>query len=94
MDVIGGNIVVEVAPDSSDFTVQSAAGTDNYALWQSSGTPTQPSAQPSVVHYAWSVKSSVYHYTDCEFVKSISPANLARGTAPPSGNSLHEDCAK
>ena len=87
-DTVGRNIVVEVAPGDTAFTVNHGPGqTDSYSLWGSSeGTPT--------VSLAWSKRSSVYHFAECQYVGNISSANLQRGNAPPQGKSLHLNCPR
>lgn len=88
-DVVGDNIVVEVAPGSTAFTVTySGNRTDSYHTWGSTGDADEPSA------FAWSVRSGIYHYARCTYVKNISPANLQRGPTPPPGKTLHTDCPK
>jgi hypothetical protein len=89
-DVVGGNIVVEVIPRSNTFTVTySNNKKDTYPMWETyQAVPPTPSA----VKYAWSKKSSKYHYITCRYVDSISPQNLETGSTPPEGKTLHEGC--
>jgi hypothetical protein len=42
--------------------------------------------------YAWSSRSQVYHYADCDFVANISKENLQQGDTPPPGKRLHTNC--
>jgi beta-lactamase superfamily II metal-dependent hydrolase len=88
-DVVGGNIIVEVTPGSPAFTV-TYGGTqvDTYRMWEA------PADAATVAAYAWSVHSDVYHYANCSYVRSISPANLAQGGAPPAGKRLHTQCPR
>src|SRR5215813_12735716 len=67
--IVGHNIVVEVAPTATSFSVTyNDTHVDNYPFWGET---------PVVVpKYAWSKKSDKYHYTNCEYVKNISAANL------------------
>lgn len=87
-DTIGGNIVVEVEPNSADFSVIcNWSRTDTYPDWEATSTQT-----PRESKYAWSKKSSVYHFSECSYVGNISPANLERGESPPAGKRLHSGC--
>ena len=89
-DVVGGNIIVEVEPGSNVFTVTySGTQVDTYAFHGitgivSTGTP----------KYSWSKKSKLYHFSNCRYVKNISPQNLERGDDPPQGKKLHKGCPK
>jgi beta-lactamase superfamily II metal-dependent hydrolase len=89
-DIVGGNIVVEVAPSAATFTV-TYQGTfvDTYPLWGASEV-----AQTGMPQFAWSKLSSVYHYASCKYVDNISPANLERGNQPPPNKTLHKDCPR
>jgi competence protein ComEC len=99
-DIVGGNIVVEVAaPNSSKFTVSYNGGNDEdeYAMWPAvntnfvsdptSGTSTAPK-------YAWSKKASIYHYAECIYVHNIHPDNYESGDTGPGGKTLHQNCPK
>ena len=89
-DVIGGNIIVQVEPSSSGFTVtHSGAQVDKYLLHEASGVLSEPTPE-----YAWSKRSKIYHYSICRYVKNISPSNLQKGKSPPSGKRLHRGCPK
>ncbi len=89
-DVVGGNIIVQVEPGATQFTVTYNGTTvDTYAFH---GAP--PIAATTMPKYAWSKKSSVYHYANCRYVENISPDNLQRGDTPPQGKHLHEQCPK
>lgn len=99
IDVIAGNIVVEVAPNASSYAITFAGPhTDTYPLTGPSGNagpggnanPIQPPV--STPKYAWSKNSTHYHFANCRFVQNISPANLERGDAPPANKTLHKDC--
>ena len=97
LDTVGGNIIVEVAPGASSYTITyGGSHVDTYAIGTtgtSTGTTgtggTTPTATPK---YAWSKKSSQYHLATCRFVQNISPDNLQEGDTPPSGKSLHKNC--
>jgi beta-lactamase superfamily II metal-dependent hydrolase len=90
-DVVGGNIIVEVAPASTTFTVTyKGTSTDTYAVHGASVVPDSPDA--ATIKFAWSKKSKVYHFVGCRYVNSISPANLEKGALPPDGKTLHKGC--
>ncbi len=94
IDVIGGNIVVEVAPNASSYTVTyEGTHVDTYAL---AGAVADGQDHPPVntPKYAWSKNSTHYHYANCRFIQNIAPANLQQGDAPPAGKTLHKDCPK
>jgi len=38
------------------------------------------------------VKSHVYHYANCDYVKSINPENFQTGSTPPESKTLHQNC--
>lgn len=87
-DIIGGNIIVEVVPNSTRFTVTySGTLTDTFPLH--GATPDPIDVLPD---FAWSKKSEVYHHATCRYVENISPWNLERGASPPVGKRLHKDC--
>ncbi len=89
-DTIGGNIILEIEPGSELFTVTHSGGqVDTYAVHEADGVPITPT-----VSYAWSVKSKIYHYSNCRYVKNISPHNLETGDTPPVGKKLHKGCPK
>ncbi len=89
VDIVGGNIIIEVAPGSNAFTVtHNGSLVDTYYTWGSS--PAGPAALP----YSWSKLSSVYHFSNCSYVKNISPANLQTGSAIPAGRMLHAGCPR
>lgn len=93
LDVVGGNIVVETAPNAPTFTVTyGGSHVDTYSLGGASGTPSPTGPAPSAPTYAWSKKSSHYHVATCRYVQNIAPENLERGDSPPSGKTLHKDC--
>jgi hypothetical protein len=96
LDVVGGNIIVEVAPGATSYTV-TYEGTehDSYPIVGagSSAVVTASNSTPQgMPKYAWSKNSGVYHLANCDYVKNINPANLQRGDTPPSGKTLHKDC--
>jgi hypothetical protein len=84
LDVVGGTIVVEVEPGAEAFRVSHSEGTaaDVYPTWGASTPPL----------YAWSVRSTIYHYFSCRIVRTISPPNLRTGDTPPEGRRLHTGC--
>jgi hypothetical protein len=96
IDVVGGNIVVEVAPDSSSFTVTyGETHVDKFSLTDKSvSAPTNTPAAATAPKYAWSKKSNEYHFANCRFVQNISPENLEQGDTPPAKKVLHKGCPK
>jgi beta-lactamase superfamily II metal-dependent hydrolase len=87
LDVVGGNIVVEVAPGASTYSVKpSLAPEDTYPI-AAAGPPPGPAPK-----FAWSRNSSLYHFATCSFVNNISPQNLQKGDTPPEGKTLHQHC--
>ena len=96
IDVVGGNIVIEVAPNASTFTVTSSGShVDTYPIVGNS-PGTNPGTLPvaNSPKYAWSKNSSEYHYANCRFVQNIAPANLVQGNSPPPNKTLHKGCPK
>jgi len=95
LDVVGGNITVEVAPTAQSFTVTyAAARVDTYTLTGANGTPGSTPTTSTTLRYAWSKNSSVYHFANCRYVQNISPANLEQGSTPPPRKTLHNGCPK
>jgi beta-lactamase superfamily II metal-dependent hydrolase len=91
LDVVGGNVVVEVAPGASNYTI-TYGGThvETYTIAAVGTSPVVPSV--TTPKFAWSKKSGHYHLASCRFVANISPDNLQRGDTPPSGKTLHTNC--
>lgn len=90
-DIVGRNIIVEIALIASSFTgIYNDTHVDTYPFWGAS------SISPSTgsTKYAWSKKSQIYHYAACKYVQNISSANLEMGDTPPSGKTLHNGCPK
>jgi len=95
LDLVGGNIVVQVDPGATTFSVSSGAGpAQKFAIGSAAmPQPDNPVAQPTALPtYAWSVKSHLYHYANCDYVKSINPENLQTGSTPPENKTLHQSC--
>lgn len=93
LDVVGGNIVVEVEPNKDEFKVTyNWSRTDTYAVWGSTSTSIPSTSTPTESTYAWSKKSNVYHYSGCRYVSNINPTNLVKGNSPPPGKELHKGC--
>lgn len=87
-DTVGRNIIVETAPGGSTFTVSYGLGQmDSYSSW--GGT-----TGPPTTNFAWSKRSSVYHFAECQYVGNISQANLQQGSTPPQGKTLHLNCPR
>jgi beta-lactamase superfamily II metal-dependent hydrolase len=91
LDVVGGNIVVEVGPNASTFTITYGEHADSYSL---AGTGTIPTTGPvaTTPKYAWSKKSGSYHFANCRYVQNIAAANLQKGDEPPPDKKLHKNC--
>jgi len=91
-DVVGGNIIVEVDPGATAFTVRSSLVPvpDTYPVWGAAGLL----PQPTTYTYAWSKKSSLYHVATCLYAKNISEENRQVGDVPPQGKSLHQGCPR
>jgi beta-lactamase superfamily II metal-dependent hydrolase len=94
MDKVGGNIIVEIAPGSTTFTVAySGDQTNSYQVWNPIVPP--PAAPATLTEsFAWSRKSDVYHFASCTYVANISPANVQTGAIPPDGKRIHLGCPK
>jgi beta-lactamase superfamily II metal-dependent hydrolase len=95
LDVVGDNILVEVQPGATTFTVTyNWVETDTYALWPGGAVGGGGGGAAATSMFAWSKKSNVYHIATCMYVENISPANLQTGPAPPAGKRLHTGCPK
>lgn len=91
LDVIGGNILVEVPPNSSTFAITyQGTRVDTYAIAGRLNLPPVPT--PTSPKYAWSKKSTHYHFATCRFVQNIASDNLEQGDSPPAGKTLHKNC--
>jgi len=93
-DTVAGNIIVEVAPGAHQFTVTGTSqgvSTTTYPTWEANSAT---STGTTMITYAWSKNSNVYHFSNCRYVQNISPGNLITGSAPPAGKTLHKDCPK
>jgi beta-lactamase superfamily II metal-dependent hydrolase len=88
IDVISGDIKIEVAPGAHSYTVShQGAPPDTYPIkGQSSSAGTQPSpgSSSTAKKYAWSKRSSLYHDANCPDVQKILPENLVESDTPPS----------
>ncbi len=92
LDVVGGNIIVEVAPSALTYTVTyGGSHADTYSIGTSGGS-TGTGSVATTPKYAWSKKSSSYHLATCRFVQNIAPENLEKGDSPPPGKTLHKNC--
>src|SRR5439155_12461338 len=66
-DVVGGNILVEVAPGAKTFTVTHNGGImETYNIWGSVPNANVAPA-PAQQTYVWSDKSDVYHFANCRY---------------------------
>ena len=99
-DIVGGNIIVEAAANSIEFTVTYGTGqTDTYTVWNpipviagapgAAGSVTEPSQ-----YFAWSKHSGVYHLNTCSFVDNISKWNLQTNNVPPANKRIHLGCPR
>lgn len=94
-DVVGGNIVIEVPPNGSTYTVTfGGSHTDTYSMRRSRGPPPTPVPAPVAPSYSWSTRSRYYHFSNCSFVQNIAAANLKTGDSPPDGKTLHSGCPR
>jgi beta-lactamase superfamily II metal-dependent hydrolase len=94
-DVVGGNIVVEVAPKATSFTVTyGGARIDSYPIAGSGGRVT--SIRPFLARskYVWSKNSNCYHFANCRWVENIAPGNLMQSYSVPDKKTLHKDCPR
>jgi hypothetical protein len=87
LDDVAGNIVVDLAPGATKYSVSS--GTQQLASYPIKAGPTPP---PVTTGFAWSKNSSVYHHADCKYVQGISSQNLMTGATPPVGKTLRKNC--
>jgi beta-lactamase superfamily II metal-dependent hydrolase len=99
MDIVGGNIVVQVPADSQTFSVTyNGAQTDTYPTWSANSVAASDAVVgvSPVQRYAWtkSRQSRIYHLVQCSDVDGISAANLVHGSTPPDGRSLHSKCPR
>jgi beta-lactamase superfamily II metal-dependent hydrolase len=85
IDVISGDLTIEVAPAAKTYEVSyKGAAPVTYSV-KSAASPDKdddntPAPAPK---YAWSIKSEYYHDANCPAVKRISSANLQTGDTPP-----------
>ena len=88
-DFVAGNIVVTTDGEATFTVTSDDADPRTYSLWGATDGTTTTGFQ-----YAWSVASDIYHYAQCLYVSSISPANLQQGAQPPAGKHMHSGCPK
>jgi beta-lactamase superfamily II metal-dependent hydrolase len=93
LDVVGGNIIVEVAPGASSFAITyGGSHVDTYPITAAGGNTPGNGPAVTTAKYAWSKKSSHYHLATCRYVQNIAPENLEKGDSPPLGKTLHKNC--
>jgi len=93
LDVVGGNIIVEVAPNAPSYTVTyGGSHVDTYSIAGAIAGPPGTGPVATTPKYAWSKKSSYYHLATCRFVQNIATENLEKGDSPPPGKTLHKNC--
>lgn len=79
LDIIAGDVRIEVAPGAKVYTVTHEGGTpDAYDTKLSGSSPT-----PVAKKFAWSKRSTVYHDSSCPDVKRILKENLMESDTPP-----------
>src|SRR5271157_32620 len=88
-DTVSGTTVISVDIAAMQYTVAHGSKTEPYAIGSRPGANV---AAPAAASFAWSKLSGVYHYSTCDWVKSIGPDNLETGDVPPAGKALHKDC--
>jgi beta-lactamase superfamily II metal-dependent hydrolase len=93
-DTIAGNIIVEVVPNASSYTVRHGTTGISFPIAGGGAPGPATTPTPAATAFAWSKKSSVYHFANCKFVDNISPDNLQTGSAPPAGKTLHKGCPR
>lgn len=87
LDTVGNNIIVESAPNATTFSVTYSGNQTNiYSVWNP--------VNAASTSFAWSKKSSVYHFANCKYVDSISPNNLESNSVAPADKTLHSGCPK
>jgi len=89
-DKIGGNVIVEVEPNSLNFRIKYAwTNVDTYSVWSPAVLPNSRGQE-----YVWSKAAHVYHYANCNYVKNIDPQNREHGQTRPPDKSLHPGCQR
>lgn len=88
-DTVSGTTVINVDIAAMQYTVAQGAKTEPYPI---GGRANVNRAAPAAPAFAWSKLSGLYHYSTCDWVKSIGPDNLETGNVPPAGKALHKDC--
>jgi beta-lactamase superfamily II metal-dependent hydrolase len=104
-DVVAGNIVVESDPATpATYLVRYESGTITYPVkgvpapnsvtGPTTSAPTATPPRAAVPKYAWSKNSTVYHLSNCRYVKTIDPENLQRSDTAPTSKTLHSGCPR
>ena len=88
-DTVSGTTIISVDIAAMQYTVAHGTKTEPYGI---GSRPNAKGAAPAAPAFAWSKLSRVYHYSTCDWVKSIGPDNLESGDVPPAGKALHKDC--
>jgi beta-lactamase superfamily II metal-dependent hydrolase len=89
LDVIAGDVRIEVAPGAADYTVSHEGSTPETYQTKSSaagaiaGRRPGGAPIPTAKTFAWSKRSTVYHVASCPDVKRILKENLVQGDTPP-----------
>jgi beta-lactamase superfamily II metal-dependent hydrolase len=93
LDIVGGNIIVQVAPNASTFSVTyGGSHSDTYSISGTNPSPTTMGTTATTPKYAWSKKSRLYHLASCRFVQNIAPENLERSDTAAPDKTLHKNC--
>jgi competence protein ComEC len=96
LDVVAGDIKIEVPPGATSYTVSHEGATpDTYPMKASVAATHDGGSAPAASgkKYAWSKRSSVYHDASCPDVTRILRENLMEGDNPPNGKRPAE-CVK
>lgn len=80
IDVVAGDVRIEVAPGATSYTVSYPGSTSE--TYPTKASPS-PAPAPAAKKFAWSKRSAVYHNANCPDVKRILAENLVDGDTPP-----------
>lgn len=98
IDVVAGDVRIEVAQGAASYTVSYPGSTPETFQTKASSAGPHPGPVPTPApatsaKYAWSKRSSVYHDASCPDVKRILAENLVEGDTPP-GDKKPAQCVK
>ena len=83
IDVVSGDVRIEVAPGATSFSVSYPGSSGETYPTKGSASAGGGTAPPIAKRFAWSKRSSVYHDASCPDVKRILAENLVEGGTPP-----------